>query len=194
MGFKTRPLWVVVLYRLISLSRILFFFPTVLAAVYLYIYSKTPLAPHIHSFLHTLEEWLHVLVRIAPSQYLVYDTSSHPLSLDVFYGLTVVRVLSVVALLLAFSSSIFDIVSDVRAVNRSQHEPPSSDGACGYIGFAYLLIWFYSSADPVGFTFQRQHSSQSACGCLLGSRQPPFHHLSARLPALIRDLVADGFL
>jgi len=52
----------------------------------------------------------------------------------VFYGLTAVRVLSVVALLLAFSSSIVDIVSDIRAVNRSQHEPPSSDGACGYIG------------------------------------------------------------
>jgi hypothetical protein len=26
------------------------------------------------------------------------------------------------------------MVSDIRAVNRSQHEPPSSDGACGYIG------------------------------------------------------------
>jgi hypothetical protein len=63
------------------------------------------------------------------------------LSLDVFYALSAVRALSVVALLLAFSSSIVDIVSDIRAVNRSQHEPSSSDGACGYIGFAYLLIW-----------------------------------------------------
>ena len=61
------------------------------------------------------------------------------LSLDVFYGLTTVRALSVVAILLAFASSIVAMVSDVRAVNRSQHEPPSSDGACGYIGFAYRL-------------------------------------------------------
>jgi len=57
-----------------------------------------------------------------------------PSSPYVFYGLTAVRVLSVVALLLAFASSIVDIVSDIRAVNKSQHEPPSSDGACGYIG------------------------------------------------------------
>ena len=61
------------------------------------------------------------------------------LSLDVFYGLTTVRALSVVAILLAFASSIVAMVSDVRAVNRSQHEPPSSDGACGYIGFACPL-------------------------------------------------------
>jgi hypothetical protein len=60
-------------------------------------------------------------------------------SLDVFYGLSAVRALSVVALLLAFASSIVAMVSDIRAVNRSQHEPPSSDGACGYIGFACLL-------------------------------------------------------
>ncbi|KAH9997595.1 hypothetical protein BJV77DRAFT_1059012 [Russula vinacea] len=57
-----------------------------------------------------------------------------PSSPYVFYGLTTVRALSVVAILLAFASSIVAMVSDVRAVNRSQHEPPSSDGACGYIG------------------------------------------------------------
>jgi len=52
----------------------------------------------------------------------------------VFYGLTVVRVLSIVALLLAFASGIVVMVSDVRAVNRSQHDAHSSDGSCGYIG------------------------------------------------------------
>jgi len=55
-------------------------------------------------------------------------------SRHVFYGLTAVRVLSVVALLLAFASSIFGIVSDIRAVNKSQRDPPSGDRACGYIG------------------------------------------------------------
>lgn len=52
----------------------------------------------------------------------------------VFYGLSAVRVLSIIALLLAFASSIVVLVSDVRAVNRSQHDAHSSDGACGYIG------------------------------------------------------------
>jgi len=52
----------------------------------------------------------------------------------VFYGLTAVRVLSIIALLLAFASSIVTLVSDVRAVNRSQHDAHSSDGKCGYIG------------------------------------------------------------
>jgi len=37
-------------------------------------------------------------------------------------------------LLLAFASSIVVIVADVRAVNKSQLEPDSSDGTCGYIG------------------------------------------------------------
>ena len=55
-------------------------------------------------------------------------------SLDVFYGLNAVRVLSIIALLLTFASSIVVVVSDIRAVNRSQHDPNSSDGTCGYIG------------------------------------------------------------
>jgi len=51
----------------------------------------------------------------------------------VFYGLNVVRVLSIVALLLAFSSSIVVVVSDIRAVNKFQHDPSSNDESCGYI-------------------------------------------------------------
>jgi tellurite resistance protein TehA-like permease len=61
----------------------------------------------------------------------------HPL--DVFYGLTAVRVLSIIALLLTFAGSIVTLVSDVRAVNRSQHDAHSSDGTCGYIGYACSL-------------------------------------------------------
>lgn len=110
-------------------------------AVYLYFNTKTPLAPHIHSFFHTLEEWLLALVRLS-LMLAILRWLTLTLVLDVFYGLTAVRVLSVVGLLLAFSSSIVDMVSDIRAVNKSQHEPSSSDGACGYIGFAYLLIRF----------------------------------------------------
>jgi len=52
----------------------------------------------------------------------------------IFYGLNVVRVLSIVGLLLAFASSIVTVVSDVRAVNKSQHEPNSNNGTCGYVG------------------------------------------------------------
>lgn len=52
----------------------------------------------------------------------------------IFYGLTAVRVLSIIALLLTFASSIVTLVSDVRAVNRSQHDAHSSNGTCGYIG------------------------------------------------------------
>ncbi|KAN0133664.1 hypothetical protein V8E53_008388 [Lactarius tabidus] len=51
----------------------------------------------------------------------------------VFYGLNVARVLSIVALLLAFSSSIVVVVSDIRAVNKFQHDPSSNDESCGYI-------------------------------------------------------------
>lgn len=41
--------------------------------------------------------------------------------------------LSIVALLLAFSSSIVVVVSDIRAVNKFQHDPSSNDQSCGYI-------------------------------------------------------------
>jgi len=51
----------------------------------------------------------------------------------VFYGLNVVRVLSIVGLLLAFSSSIVTMVSDVRAVNKFQQDIHPADGACGYV-------------------------------------------------------------
>ncbi|KAI0295445.1 hypothetical protein BC826DRAFT_275590 [Russula brevipes] len=57
-----------------------------------------------------------------------------PARSHVFYGLNAARALSVVGLLLAFASSIVVIVADVRAVNKSQLEPDSSDGTCGYIG------------------------------------------------------------
>ena len=59
--------------------------------------------------------------------------------LDIFYGLNAVRVLSVVALLLAFASSIVTMVSDVRAVNKAQREPNSNNGTCGYVGCACSL-------------------------------------------------------
>jgi len=52
----------------------------------------------------------------------------------IFYGLNAVRVLSIVALLLTFASSIVTMVSDVRAVNKAQREAHSSDGTCGYVG------------------------------------------------------------
>jgi len=51
----------------------------------------------------------------------------------VFYGLNVARMLSIVAILLAFSSSIVVVVSDIRAVNEFQHDPSSNDESCGYI-------------------------------------------------------------
>ncbi|KAI0306686.1 hypothetical protein B0F90DRAFT_797184 [Multifurca ochricompacta] len=50
-----------------------------------------------------------------------------------FYGLNVVRALSIVALLLAFSSSIVVVVSDIRAVNKFQHDTNTNNEACGYI-------------------------------------------------------------
>jgi len=52
----------------------------------------------------------------------------------VFYGLNAVRVLSIVALLLAFASSIVTMVSDIRAVNKDQNDPHSDDRTCGYVG------------------------------------------------------------
>jgi len=57
-----------------------------------------------------------------------------PSSAHVFYGLNAVRALSVVSLLLAFASSIVVIVSDIRAVNNSQHDANFNQGACGYVG------------------------------------------------------------
>jgi hypothetical protein len=63
-------------------------------------------------------------------------------SLDVFYGLNVARVLSIVALLLAFSSSIVVVVSDIRAVNKFQHDPSSNDESCGYIECVHLRLCY----------------------------------------------------
>jgi len=57
-----------------------------------------------------------------------------PSRASVFYGLNAARALSIVAILLAFSSSIVLEVSDIRAVNNAQHELKSKDGSCGYIG------------------------------------------------------------
>ncbi|KAI0273504.1 hypothetical protein BC834DRAFT_212006 [Gloeopeniophorella convolvens] len=52
----------------------------------------------------------------------------------VFYGLNVVRALSIIGMLLVFSSSIVVMVSDIRAVNKFQHDAGSDNDACGYIG------------------------------------------------------------
>jgi len=52
----------------------------------------------------------------------------------VFYGLNVARVLSIVALLLAFAGGIVTVVSDIRAVNKAQTDPHSDNGTCGYVG------------------------------------------------------------
>jgi hypothetical protein len=63
-------------------------------------------------------------------------------SSDVFYGLNVVRVLSIVALLLAFAGGIVTVVSDIRAVNKAQTDAHSDDGSCGYVGCACVLRLF----------------------------------------------------
>jgi hypothetical protein len=78
-------------------------------------------------------------------------------SADVFYGLNAVRALSIVALLLAFASSIVTIVSDVRAVNRSQSDSHSDDGTCGYIEYAPVCLTYTYElhADPLPLLFHR---------------------------------------
>ena len=77
------------------------------------------------------------------------DADNPPL--DVFYGLNVVRVLSIVALLLAFSSSIVVVVSDIRAVNKFQQDPSSNDESCGYIECVHMCLFLCpvrSQSDP----------------------------------------------
>ena len=64
-------------------------------------------------------------------------------SSGIFYGLNAVRALSIVALLLAFSGNIIVVVSDIRAVNQSQHDPNSDNGSCGYIACASSLGILY---------------------------------------------------
>ena len=62
------------------------------------------------------------------------------LSADFFLGLNAVRVLSIIALLLVFSSSIFVLVNDIRAVNRSMASPSSDMSDCDYIECVLLSI------------------------------------------------------
>lgn len=58
-----------------------------------------------------------------------------------FYGLNVVRFLSVVGLLLVFASSIFVMVSDVRAVNEFEAAGSNADsGNCDYIECVSLCL------------------------------------------------------
>ncbi|KAH9945333.1 uncharacterized protein BXZ73DRAFT_96320 [Epithele typhae] len=51
----------------------------------------------------------------------------------IFIGLNVVRALSIISLLLVFASSIFVLVNDVQAVNRSMSQPSSDMADCDYI-------------------------------------------------------------
>jgi hypothetical protein len=56
------------------------------------------------------------------------------LALDVFIGLNVVRALSIISLILVFSSSIMTLVDDVEAFSSYQNDPsrlnpPSSDNS-----------------------------------------------------------------
>jgi hypothetical protein len=59
--------------------------------------------------------------------------------------------LSIVALLLAFASSIVVVVSDIRAVNEFQHDPSSNDESCGYIECVHLRICYVRSLTLVSF-------------------------------------------
>ena len=66
--------------------------------------------------------------------------------LDVFIGLNGVRVLSIIACLLVFSSSIETMVHDVEAVNnfiaagRSNSTSPEGQINCDYIGYVLILF------------------------------------------------------
>jgi len=96
------------------------------------------------SVLH-LSECRLVLVRPHNPRW-IYRLTLIP-SLDIFYGLNVVRMLSIVALLLAFSSSIVVVVSDIRAVNKFQHVPSSNNKSCGYIECVHPRLC-YVQYDP----------------------------------------------
>ena len=63
-------------------------------------------------------------------------TSSHTHA-DIFFGLNAVRVLSIIAMILVFASSIFVLVNDVQAVNRSiaSHDDMPN---CDYIEYVSL--------------------------------------------------------
>ena len=63
-------------------------------------------------------------------------TPSH-IHADIFFGLNAVRVLSIIAMILVFASSIFVLVNDVQAVNRSiaSHDDMSN---CDYIEYVSL--------------------------------------------------------
>ena len=59
---------------------------------------------------------------------------------DIFIGLNGVRILSIIAMLLVFASSIFVLVTDVQAVNRFMKDASDEDlSDCDYIEYVDLL-------------------------------------------------------
>lgn len=91
-----------------------------------------------------------------------------------FMGLNGVRALSLISLILVFSSTIFVMVTNIKAVNAfeankgtvSMNDTSMVD--CDYIACVVVLLAF----DYLYLTFccpQRKHGSQPARWCFLGS-------------------------
>ena len=132
---------------------------------------------------------------------------------DFFIGLNAVRTLSIVALLLVFSSSIFVMVSDVRAFNQFQTAGPAQDTTnesvvdCDYIEFVFklaLFVFFLSLMMSTPEEARSQTNPQASSGlsstaCLLLFRSSfscspklagPPHSSNASSPFWVPTLVS----
>ncbi len=106
---------------------------------------------------------------------------------DIFIGLNGVRVLSIIALLLVFSSNIVTLVHDVQAVNKFLAAGEDKDLTdCDYIE----QVLSHISVRHLFIFFQRQHRPKPGCGHILGRSQPALDHLSDCVPHPVRGRVA----
>lgn len=100
---------------------------------------------------------------------------------DIFYGLNAVRLLSVIALLLVFSSSIVVMVKNVQAFNEFQATMGSDEADdmedCDYIECVFLSVdndWVVANYN----TSQWKHDPQPGSRRILGYSLVASDHLS----------------
>jgi hypothetical protein len=106
---------------------------------------------------------------------------------DVFIGLNLIRILSIIACLLVFSSSIVTMVHDVEAVNtflvaeRSNSTIAANMLDCDYIVYVPIILSLHMREIQLSlFSFlslQRQYCPKSTGWRVLGRAKPPSHHL-----------------
>jgi hypothetical protein len=124
------------------------------------------------------------------------------LLVDIFIGLNIVRIVSLVALFLVVASNIIVLVNDVKAVNRFEAEGGEVSGSNSnstmtddYIRYmTQIRVSTFSGTNTHLVILQWEYCTKSTSRRILGSAQQVVDHWSSHCPNPLRAEFPDEIL